>query len=110
MVALVSLTLPNSREMETKADRIGLELMSLAGYHPGAAATLWQKMGRLYSTNTPTFLRTHPPSAAREADMREHVPEVLPLYEAEFQSLANRIASGESFQCDGLPPRLIAVC
>src|SRR3989339_304033 len=58
-VADVALTLPNSRENESEADRYGIELAARAGYNPRAAISLWEKMGTASGNNAPTFLSTH---------------------------------------------------
>lgn len=82
LVSQVTFTLPNSREMETEADHIGLELMARAGYDPHAALSLFQKMAQVAGNGGPTFLSTHPQSKEREQDLALHLPAVLPLYAA----------------------------
>jgi predicted Zn-dependent protease len=74
--------LPNSREQEREADKIGLELSARAGYNPDAAITLWQKMGTLGGAKPPEFFSTHPANENRIADLRALAPKVRPLYEA----------------------------
>jgi predicted Zn-dependent protease len=80
-VSNVTFTLPHSREQESEADRIGLELMARAGYDPTAAVSLWQKMSKL-GGGGPQFLSTHPSSDSRIRDLQANVPRVLPLYQA----------------------------
>ncbi len=76
------LGLPHSRQHETEADRIGVELAARAGYDPRAAITLWQKMDKLAgSSGTPTFLSTHPSNADRLKDLTEYSSKVMPLYQ-----------------------------
>lgn len=76
------LGLPNSRNHETEADRIGVELAARAGYDPRAAITLWQKMGQA-SGGEPSFkfLSTHPTREDRLSDLTTYAQRVMPLYE-----------------------------
>jgi predicted Zn-dependent protease len=81
MVGQVTFQLPFSREQESEADQVGLELMARAGYDPRAALTLWQKMSRAAeSSGTPAFLSTHPAPQERIKDIEKNLPRVLPLY------------------------------
>jgi len=74
--------LPNGREQEREADRMGLELAARAGYNPDAAVTLWEKMTAMNKGAPPEFLSTHPSSSSRIADLKALAPKVRPLYEA----------------------------
>ena len=74
--------LPNSREDETEADRIGVELAARAGFDPRAAQTLWQKMSRSGGGDPPQILSTHPSSSTRQQDLQVYAERVMPLYEA----------------------------
>ena len=74
--------LPNGREQEREADKIGLELAARAGYNPDAAVTLWQKMAAQSKSAPPEFFSTHPASENRIAELKALAPKVRPLYEA----------------------------
>lgn len=78
----VGVLLPYGRAQESEADHIGLILMARAGYDPRAAIAFWQRMERSGGGGTPEFLSTHPSHGTREEQIREWLPEVLPLYEA----------------------------
>ncbi|MEJ0085586.1 MAG: M48 family metallopeptidase [Pseudomonadota bacterium] len=80
MVAEVTFQLPFSREQESEADDIGLELMARAGYDPNAAISLWNKMSAAEASGTPKFLSTHPAPKERIKDIQKNLPRVLPLY------------------------------
>ena len=84
--SMAALMLPNSREQESEADRMGVELAARAGYDPRAAVGLWQKMAKLGGSAPPKILSSHPPSAEREADLAETSKIVMPLYEAAKRS------------------------
>src|SRR5262245_19586539 len=88
-VANVTLNLPNSRQAETEADRIGIELAARAGYNPQAAITLWEKMGKVAGGGQPPkWLSTHPPHEERINDLRNYAQKVMPLYVASKGSAA----------------------
>jgi predicted Zn-dependent protease len=71
-----------SRDDETEADSIGLELAARAGYDPRAGVTLWQKMQAAHDGGTPPqWMSSHPADANRVEEIRRHLPEVMPLYE-----------------------------
>ena len=75
------LTLKFSRDDETEADVIGLELAARAGYDPRAGVSLWQKMAAANSGAPPQWLSTHPSGKNRIQEIERHLPEVLPLYQ-----------------------------
>ena len=80
-VADIALTLPNSREGETEADRYGIELAARAGYDPNAAVRLWEKMAAAGGGGPPVFLSTHPSPANRIQALNALVPQMMPLYQ-----------------------------
>ncbi len=83
IAAQVTYGLPNSREFEREADRIGIELSARAGFDPNAAVTLWQKMGRASGGGGgPAFMSTHPTAADRITDLQKYAQQVMPLYQA----------------------------
>ncbi|NWG86133.1 MAG: M48 family metallopeptidase [Hydrogenophilaceae bacterium] len=82
LAALLAWQLPNSREAETEADRIGIELAARAGFDPKAAPVLWRKMiaaggdrGRF------DWLSTHPAPEKRLNELAALVPQMEPLYQ-----------------------------
>jgi predicted Zn-dependent protease len=78
--ANVGVNLPNSREAESEADQIGIELAARAGFDPRAAVTLWQKMAKLSGGQGSEFLSTHPSPQNRIARLNELVAKVDPYY------------------------------
>jgi predicted Zn-dependent protease len=83
LAAVLAIQLPNSRQGESEADQIGIELAARAGYDPKSAVTLWEKMGKLGGgKGTPEFLSTHPSPQNRAARLAELGAQVEPLYQA----------------------------
>ncbi len=89
VVTALALTLPNSREGEREADRMGLELAARAGYDPHAAVTLWQKMEAQGGGKPPEWMSTHPSGTSRIQDLQRLIPTVMPLYEEARKSHAS---------------------
>ncbi len=81
-VASVTFQLPHSREQESEADIMGLELMARAGYDPHAAVHVWEKMLAMEKSRAPQFLSTHPSPPNRIRQLEAAVPKVMPLYES----------------------------
>lgn len=79
------LSLEFSREDESEADLVGMELAARAGYDPRAGVSLWQKMSASSKGAPPQWLSTHPSGKARIADIEKNLPKVMPLYERAIQ-------------------------
>lgn len=72
----VGAVLPFSRKHETEADRIGLELMAIAGFNPEEAPKLWERMQAVSGGKTqPEILSTHPSNQRRINDLTQWIPE-----------------------------------
>jgi predicted Zn-dependent protease len=80
MAAELAIQRPMSREAETEADQIGIELAARAGYDPKAAVTLWEKMAKVGGKAPPQFLSTHPSPENRAARLKALGEKVQPLY------------------------------
>ena len=76
------LTLRYSRDDETDADLVGLELAARGGYNPQASVSLWEKMaGAGGAAGGPSFLSTHPSGPQRIQQLQGNVPKVMGLYQ-----------------------------
>jgi predicted Zn-dependent protease len=81
MAAELAIRRPMSREAESEADQVGIELAARAGYDPRAAVTLWEKMGKR-GDRIPQFMSTHPSPENRATRLKELAEKVQPLYVA----------------------------
>ena len=68
------LSLRFSREDETEADLVGLELAARSGFEPEASVSLWQKMTANGGGSGPGFLSTHPTGPDASATCRPTCP------------------------------------
>jgi predicted Zn-dependent protease len=75
------LTLKFSRDDESEADLVGLEIAARGGYRPEASVELWKKMLAASSGKGPEFMSTHPSGANRIQELEANLPKVRHLYE-----------------------------
>lgn len=76
--ASVQTQLDFTREHEREADRVGLQILTKAGFDTRAMPAFFNRMqqaSRLYENNAPTYLRTHPLTSERIADIENRVAE-----------------------------------
>ncbi len=62
-----------TRDFEREADRVGFQVLQRAGFDVQGMVSFFdrlQKFGRLYDNNAPAYLRTHPLTSERIADMQ----------------------------------------
>ena len=68
-----------SRDAEREADRVGLDIMLEAGFIPADMITFFgrlQQATQVYDTGAPSYLRTHPLTSDRMADVQNRVLEL----------------------------------
>ena len=78
--AQVGVMLPFSRKHESEADYMGLALMTMAGYDPGAAVGFWKKMAAQGGSSMPAILSSHPSDSTRIANIQKALPEIRAKY------------------------------
>ena len=97
-----------TRENEREADRVGLQTMVAAGYSPQGMASFFERMqaqGRLYDNNAPAYLRTHPLTYERIADMQNRLSQ-MPYHQhedsLEYLFVRARVQAEEGEAADAL--------
>jgi len=90
-----------TREHEREADRIGLQVMDKSGFDVHAMPVFFerlQKASRVYETGAPAYLRTHPLTFERIADVQSRI-EGVPFKQVpdslEFHLVRARLAALE---------------
>jgi len=78
--AAKGLALSYSRDDETEADLVGMDLAARAGFDPRAGIALWQKMGAVNKNQPLSFLSTHPSGKDRIEKMNQNMHLVLPVF------------------------------
>jgi|KBSMisStaDraftv2_1062788.scaffolds.fasta_scaffold00482_8 predicted Zn-dependent protease len=71
--SFIQSSLNYTRDHEREADRVGFQVLERAGFDVQAMAAFFERMQRstrYYETNAPAYLRTHPVTYERIADMQ----------------------------------------
>lgn len=88
-----------TREHEKEADRIGIDLLQKSGFDPHAMPGFFdrlQKATQLLEGNAPTYLRTHPLTTERVADVGnrvQHIPFKLVADSLDFHLIRARLTA-----------------
>ncbi len=97
-----------SRDFEREADRLGLQLLERAGFDVRGMAAFFerlQKFGRLYDNNAPGYLRTHPLTTERIADMENRI-RLMPYRQVpdslDFQLVRAKLRAEEGTPADAV--------
>lgn len=96
-----------SRDAEREADRVGLQILTESGFDPQAMSSMFERLsqaGRLYDNNAPAYLRSHPLTTERIADVQSRLqsdPDIL-------SALRQRPPAVNSRPYDWLRSRLMA--
>ncbi len=96
---LVQSQLNFSRENEREADRLGIQRLLKSGYDPRAMMTFFSKLqrfGRFYEGTSPAYLKTHPLTTERLAEIQDRL-QYVPYRQVQdgpdFQLIRARIAA-----------------
>ena len=95
--ATIQTQLNFSRDNEREADRVGVQVLERSGLDPRAMPSFLERLQRayrLYETNAPSYVRTHPLTYERIADVQSRV-ESMPYRQVpdslEFQLVRARL-------------------
>lgn len=97
-----------SRDYEREADRLGYEMLARAGFDPRGMSGFFnrlQRASRFYDSSAPAYLRTHPLTSDRIADM-EARSDAAPYHQVEdgleFQLVRARLRAREDSPQDAV--------
>jgi beta-barrel assembly-enhancing protease len=98
-----------TRDFEREADRIGFQFLQQAGFDVGGMASFFERMqkaNRLYENSAPAYLRTHPLTSERIADMQNRAQTAA--YKQTPDSIEFHLARAKLRAEQGLPRDAVA--
>ena len=100
-----------TREHEREADRVGLVLLERAGFETRGMASFFERLARANRLNefkgAPSYLRTHPLTTERIADMQDRTPAPI-LRMARSDNLDYRLMRAKLRAAVGSPTEAVA--
>lgn len=100
-----------TREHEREADRVGITILERAGFDPHAMVTFFERMLRANRLaelkGAPAYLRTHPLTTERIADMQDRVQRDTSLSMRAADSFAYRLARAKIRAMAGSPAQAV---
>ena len=81
-VAQFGVLLPFSRDHESEADKMGVDLMARAGFDPNQSIDLWRNMAAGGGGQPPEWMSTHPSHETRITNLKSWAPAAMPAYTA----------------------------
>ncbi|THF58612.1 beta-barrel assembly-enhancing protease [Pseudothauera rhizosphaerae] len=93
-----------TRELEQEADRVGLQTLERAGFDVRGMPSFFERLqraGRLYENDAPDYLRTHPLTTSRIADMGNRVSQMR--YRQVVDSSGFRFVRAKLRAASGMP-------
>jgi predicted Zn-dependent protease len=98
-----------TRDFEREADRVGFQYLQQAGFDVSAMGTFFERMQkatRLYENNAPAYLRTHPLTSERIADMQNRAQNAV--YKQSPDSVEFYLARAKLVAGQGQPREAVA--
>jgi predicted Zn-dependent protease len=98
-----------SREFEREADRVGFQILQDGGYEAAGMSSFFtrlQQNTRLYDNNAPAYLRTHPLTVERIADMQNRAQDAR--YKQRPDSIEFQLVRAKLRAGDGRPEDAVA--
>lgn len=97
-----------SRDFEREADRMGIQVLERSGFDVRGMGTFFERLqrsSRLYENNAPGYLRTHPLTTERIADMENRI-QAMPYHQVpdsqDFQLVRAKLRSQEGTAQDAV--------
>ncbi|MDR1276494.1 MAG: M48 family metalloprotease [Candidatus Accumulibacter sp.] len=98
-----------TRDYEREADRVGFQMLLKAGFDPRGMSDFFERLqsaGRLYESNAPVYLRSHPLTIERLSDMQNRAQSSA--YKQVLNSIDFELVRAKLRATQGMPREAVA--